>query len=454
MKTKKNALLPKISFFLSFLFFIFLFTAHTQESKKTNEARQLWLKGFEIYEKAELDEKLGKYSEALQGYEKAITFFKTVRSNYPDWNTYLIDFRIKKCSEQITNLRNLLKKTEEKRTVIDEKVPSALDVKIYEARIKDLQEELLSTRQQLEKALSGISAAKKEAAQGAAALEELRRLNQEKIELEKRYQLLSEQLDKALKKEESSKSLDKDTELNALKNKLKEYVDKLNAIEGKIKEYEEQTQILKKENQTLKMAKTEFDFKEKEYENKIKTTEKRLEDTLKNLDLLREKITKQEEIVEELKKENGKLNSKLAEQKKENDELTDKLSKALDKSQSDSLLKKLQEENTNLLKNIEDNKLKIDNFAKIAEEQHKIAAELAVKNEKLEKILADYVKKDETSTTELIALKKKLSELSELSASQEKDIATLTKEKLAYEDTIQKLSQKVNQLTKKDDDYT
>ncbi len=424
-----------------------------QSQDKTSEARRIWLKGFEIYEKAEIDEKLGKFEAALKGYEEAMGHFRKVQSAHPDWNAFLIDYRIKKCSQQIEAIKTLVRKPEEKKTVQTEpsKAGPPADTRKFEAEITALRADLLEANKKLEAAQASLADSRKEAARGVAATEQLRRINEEKIEIEKRYQIVSAELRKAL---ENSSRPDSGTADEKLKKQMAELTEKAAAAEEKAKKLEEANEAAKRENQSLKMAKTESDFKAKEQDISLGNATKRLADMEKAAEAVRAKLEEEKAKSAEMKGDLEKLTKSLAEAKARNENLDGKLAELLEKNESGSMAQQLQTENKQLTDRLRKQTETLDEMAKSAEKLNKTNAEISLKNERLEKMLADYSRKSETSTSDLVSLKAKLDESVELVDVQKKDIARLSTEKMEMKKTLDDLSAKLNGLSKKDADYT
>ena len=240
-KIKKIIFVASVRVFLTFVLVFSLSCAISMlnAAEKTSDARRIWLQGFEIYEKAERNEKIGKYDEALKGYEEAIVLFKKVQEGYPDWNSFLIDYRIKKCLQQIDAIKPLSKKTQQRpatqatTTTIQETQRATQDTRNMEIQIRTLQRDLQDLRLKHETAINALAEVKKEAARGVAATEEIRRLNQEKNELEKRYAIVSDELKKALEKPSAQ---DIGQEKEKLQKEVLEFASKSIEAEKKMKD--------------------------------------------------------------------------------------------------------------------------------------------------------------------------------------------------------------------------
>ncbi len=428
-------------------------TLLAQSQDKTSEARRIWLKGFEIYEKAEIDEKLGKFEAALKGYEEAMGYFRKVQAAHPDWNAFLIDYRIKKCTQQTDAIKTLLRKPEEKKTVqtLPPKAAPSADTRRSEAETTALRAALLDANKKLEAAQASLAESRKEAARGVAATEQLRRINQEKIEIEKRYQIVSAELRKAL---ENSSRPDSGIADEKLKKQMAKLTEKAAAAEEKAKKLEEANEAMKRENQSLKMAKTESDFKAKEQEISLGNATKRLADMEKAAEAVRMKLEEEKAKSAGMKGDIEKLTKSLAEAKARNENLDGMLAELLEKNESGSIAQRLQTENKQLADRLREQTETLDEMAKSAEKLTKTNAEISLKNERLEKMLADYSRKSEMSTSDMLSLRTKLDKSIELSDMQKKDIARLLSEKMEMKKTLDDLSARLDALTRKNADYT
>ena len=272
MEKKHKFGLIILSFIFAFLLLNFTPDARAQVAEKAsnNEARTIWLRGFEVYERAEINEKAGKYDEALKGFEEAAALFKNVQSKYPQWNNSLIEYRVKICSRKIEGLKPLCKKSAE--PVKKAPPQEAKDIDTYILREKILRKELEEAKKKIEIAFAAIVEARKEAAKGVLATEGAARLANENHELEKKYAIISDELKKALEK--SSRQQD-NSESEIFNKKILEMTDSKSKIEEEIKTIRKNNEELKKENQNLKFAGTEYRYRSDKYEKTIKDSEAR-----------------------------------------------------------------------------------------------------------------------------------------------------------------------------------
>ncbi len=428
-----------------------LTTSGYSDDKRT-EARRIWLKGFEIYEKAELNEKLGKYDVALKNYEDAIAFFRNVQTNYPDWNTFLIDYRIKKCIQQIDAIKPLCKKTiEEQIAPPPSKTSTPQNTKNLEKMAESLRAELLYSKQKLESAMTSLAESRKEATRGMAAIEELRRINTEKNELEKRYQLLSIQLKNALEKTAPAET---DAEKEKLKKELSEFSAKLLEARKKEKEFFDAKEILAKENAELKLKNTETEYKAKEYEISMRNTEQRISDTNKNAEALKKNLADMNEKCARLESELEKNRKTFLETKTKNDNLSKRLSEILETNETGGLTQELLNENKTLSIQVKTQTDALDQAIHEQEKLIKTNAELVSKNQRDERVMAEQSKKIDSYLSDNKSLKDKVDEYKSSADLQKKDINGLTIEKLEQQDIIKQLNEKINTFNKKDADYT
>src|SRR3989338_180845 len=69
-----------------------------------NAARTLWLKGFDVFEKAETAEKGGDRKNSVSLYRESLGYFQKVKNQYPKWNSALVEYRLKICERKIQAL--------------------------------------------------------------------------------------------------------------------------------------------------------------------------------------------------------------------------------------------------------------------------------------------------------------------------------------------------------------
>ena len=102
--------MKKIFLLLLILISLFSFNGMAQyTTDEGNEARTLWLKGFDIFDKAETTEKRNDKRGAFPLYQEAMTYFQKVKAQYPKWNTALVEYRLKICERKIHYLLIILK---------------------------------------------------------------------------------------------------------------------------------------------------------------------------------------------------------------------------------------------------------------------------------------------------------------------------------------------------------
>ena len=70
----------------------------------------LWRSGYTNFEQGESLRERGRYSEAVEYFEKAKKNYLSVRSARPDWNQRVIAMRMEKCRTECEKMRRLLGK--------------------------------------------------------------------------------------------------------------------------------------------------------------------------------------------------------------------------------------------------------------------------------------------------------------------------------------------------------
>ena len=68
----------------------------------------LWRSGYTNFEQGESLRERGRYSEAVEYFEKAKKNYLSVRSARPDWNQRVIANRLRDCEKNLAELRRLL----------------------------------------------------------------------------------------------------------------------------------------------------------------------------------------------------------------------------------------------------------------------------------------------------------------------------------------------------------
>ena len=105
--------LPPLPLVIISLFFVGA-SLHGFGKTTNTEARNAWMRGYESLETAEKAENHSEYKEALGHYQAANQVFTQVRTDYPDWNTGIIKYRIEFCTSKIDILQRLVERAQKK----------------------------------------------------------------------------------------------------------------------------------------------------------------------------------------------------------------------------------------------------------------------------------------------------------------------------------------------------
>jgi chromosome segregation ATPase len=419
------------------------------KTAKSNEARNIWLKGFELYEKAESNEKISKYDEAKKGFEEALIYFKNVQTKHPEWNNTLVDYRIKKCLNKIEGLSLLIGKSRDSaksaKTKPSETAPDFTPLE------KKLQEQLQQSNNRLDAALSALAEAKKEAARGLLASEETSRLVKEKTDLEKKYAILSAELAKI---SEKISPQNETAQIELFKKENKIFNEQKKGYDDKIKELSDSNERLKKDIQSLNLSRTESNYNMSEQEKLIETLGRNVEEAREQVETAVKKQNTDESKYKDIKAELEAAVKNLDDAKAENNTLAKRINELVEKNDSSALVKQLQTENQLLSNDLSSVRNAIDKIKKDLNSTAQDKETLLAKIAKYETIMADLSKKNAQMSPDIDSLKRKNEEALTTIESQKKDIFRLATEKREMETNLKTIAEKTEKLSRKDSDYT
>ncbi|HCE46565.1 MAG TPA: hypothetical protein DET40_23715 [Lentisphaeria bacterium] len=413
-----------------------------------NAARTLWLKGFDIYEKAETSEKNNDKKSALSFYQDSIAYFQKVKGQYPKWNSALVEYRLKICERKLQTLQ--AETSSGKPAVPGKGTASAADP---EKELKQLKEksnlqdrQIREIQNRLDLTLLSLNEARKEAALGSKSKEEIQSVMKEKNDLEKKCALLSDELkrvqDDRDKKSDDSKWNDKIDAERKISAKLKE--DNA-AISAKSDEF-------KAQYQKAASDKMELDFKMTKLADSQKAYEDKLAETVKLVDDLTAKLKTSEKNRTGLEVDLKDVQGKMEKQKEENDKLSRTLKELVDNPSSSDLAKQLQTDNEKLKKDLAALTTRMEQESlernKLNEEKKEIQAKL----EKVEGILIDTKNENTKYGSEVENLRKKAMETTSSSATYQKSIALLSEENKSLKAEVGSLAANIDKMTKKEKD--
>ena len=397
-------------------------------TEQGNAARNIWLKGFEVFENAETAKKNGDNKSSVSLYQESLTYFQKVKKQFPQWNSALVEYRIRICSSEIRSLsipgamppvETVSATTTPVATApVKTTIPVANADAVKESselreKLGLTEKALRDTRKRLDSALVSLDEARKEAATGGKSKEEIQSLIREKNELEKKTNMLSEELKRL-----------KDLAANPAAGEL-------------AKQLQSDNEKLKKELDAVG-AKAEKDAMEK---TRLSTTVdnigKKAAETEASLDSARKNTAR-------LLDENKALKMQLETQLKQSDAAKAQLE--TESKQSDAVKAQIE----TLKKDLEAAAGKADKNAlektKFSDENIMIAAKLL----QAESFLMDAKKESAQSSAEVEKLRKKTAESALETATVQKNISQLSEENKSLKAEAQSLAGTVDKLGKKE----
>jgi Flp pilus assembly protein TadD len=434
--------MKKIFLLLLILISLFSFNGMAQyTTDEGNEARTLWLKGFDIFDKAETTEKRNDKRGAFPLYQEAMTYFQKVKAQYPKWNTALVEYRLKICERKIQALQPDSVPAAPKSTTTSSE-PDRY-VKQLKEKVGDNEKQLSELQSKLELSLQSLNEARKEAAQGEKSKEEVQSILREKNEVEKRCTALSEEV----KRLQSEKEKKIDTG---------EWTAKIESERTKSKTLSDENAALVTKNNEVKAQyqKAASDRMELEYKLKLladaqKTFDDKLEAATKSISEYISKVKDYEKRNSNLEKSLAELQSKSDKVRQENDTLNKSLKNIADNPDSGNLTKQLQSDNDKLKKEAESLVSRIEketlDKTKLADEKKEVVAKL----EKVESILIDTKNENKRISAEIESMKRKVVESGSASGTYQKNISQMSEENKSLKAEVESLAVSLDKLDKK-----
>lgn len=432
-------------FLLLILFSSFSLNCMAQyTTEEGNEARTLWLKGFDIFDKAESIEKRNDKKAALGFYQESMVYFQKVKAQYPKWNSALVEYRLKICERKIQTLQP--ESAPATSTVQKTAGPSAEPdryVKQLKEKLSVTEKQLEDTQSKLELSIQSLNEARKEAVLGVKSREEVQAILKEKNEIEKRCTALADEV-KQLKAEKEKKV---DTT---------EWTEKIEAERAKAKPLADANAVLVAKNNEIKAQyqKAASDRMELEYKLKVltdaqKTFNDKLDAASKSISDYSSKIKDFEKRNSVLEKNLADLQSKYDRVNQENTSLNKNLKDIAENPASGNLLKQLQSDNEKLKKEIEALSSRAEKELlekiKIADEKKEISAKL----EKVESILIDTKSENKRISSEIENMRRKVVESGSSTGTYQKNITQLSEENKSLKTEVESLAINLDKLGKK-----
>ncbi len=248
-----------------------LFQAQAQ-GKDDSKAREAWVLGYMKLQSATEAEEKNNLIEALNLYREARDIFQGVKQNHPDWQSDLVNFRLKFCDTRINRLKAKVATSEDERSKEDlislnrqlkadleaatkrsaqlEKTVAKLNERVEKAEADQTEKELAAQNRQLQKKLEEVE-------KRANKLEQqVNRLNvqvQDSDELGKQVEDLSDVSKKNDMLQAENKMLRKDNEMlrEGQLSQIKEVKMLVEAFEARLMRLGEAKEALIKETEKL-----------------------------------------------------------------------------------------------------------------------------------------------------------------------------------------------------------
>jgi Flp pilus assembly protein TadD len=435
--------MKKIFLLLLILISFFSYKGMAQYStEEGNEARTLWLKGFDIFDKAESTEKKNDKKAALASYQESMTYFQKVKAQYPKWNTALVEYRMKICERKIQTLQPDAIPSTVQKTATTSAEPDRY-IKQLKEKVNVNEKQLEELQSKLDLSIQSLNEARKEAAVGVKSRDEVQSILREKSEIEKRCAALSDEVKRL--QTENEKKID-----------TAEWTGKLEAERAKAKTLSDENAAIVIKNSEIKVQyqKAASDRMELEYKVKVlsesqKTFNDKLDAASKNISDYSSKAKEYEKRNSALEGNLAELQSKFDKVKQENAGLNKSLKEIAENPASSNLTKQIQADNDRMKKDIESLSSKIGRESldkiKISEEKKEMAAKL----EKVESILIDTKKENKQISAEIDNMRKKVVESGTSTDTYQSNISQLSEENKSLKAEVESLAGNLDKLGKK-----
>ncbi len=432
--------------FLLFFFFASFPLMAQYTTEEGNAARSLWLKGFEIYERGESAEKTENKKTAATLYQDALTYFQKVKTQYPKWNSALVEYRLKVCERKIQTLQGDTAPEQPAATGTTPSKPADPDkeLKLLKDKIATLEKQARETQNRLDLTLLSLNEARKEAALGSKSKEEIQSLMKEKNDLEKKYSLIADE-NKRLQDDKDKKSDD---------SKWNEKIEAERKISQKMKEdnaaLSAKNDELKAQSQKVSSEKIDLDYKMTKLTDSQKTFDDKLSFAEKALEELDTRLKASEKGKTAAEGELKDVQSKFEKQKQENEILSKKLKDIADNPLSSELAKQLQADNDKLKQDIAGQTAKMEKDALEKAKQNEEAKASSAKLEKVEAILIETKSDNVKYVAELENLRKKIADSDNSTSTYQNNIKQLSDENKTLKIEVNSLAASMEKLGKKE----
>lgn len=218
-------------------------------------AREVWLTGYNSLEKARTAEKDGNQAAAARFYQEALTTFKKVQQQYPDWQPSLIRYRIEFCRKRIEAVRDAAATSRRE-------LPRADLLDLLEktkSQLYDVETKNRELTKQLRSAADELKHARAEAARNAEAADRVSELAQQTSQLASKLKNKS-QIIQTLQQRNQALADNKTTsgKLDKLENKLQLSQVEKAKLQQRISEINKQYQKLQRTLKKLRHEKNQL----------------------------------------------------------------------------------------------------------------------------------------------------------------------------------------------------
>ena len=410
-------------------------------SDEDDKVKALWFKGFEIFEDAEKVEKEQGVEKALPLYENALKHFKGIKIKYPDWNPSFIGYRINVCEKKIEKLTGSIATTNPTAKPAPTESPAPATTP---SEMKLLKEKLDNTQKKLDNALVFVSKSQKEIDRGNKAILDLEHLSKDKSDLEKRYSLLSEELQKI-----RNNSFSESPETKNVMDKLRSQLDELNS---KYNKTVQDNRELTEKYRNLSMTKVDSESVLGKTIEENQNMRKALAEALDSVKGMRTDLGESAAKSRKQEEEIANLKTIIEEEKKKSGTMDDKFREIAEKS--GGLAEHLNSENELLKKDLGLLKIKLDSESREKKELQDKAVEKDVKIQRLDNLLAELGASSKKYASELEIRTNTVQETLKKNSEMAAKIKGLEEQNQSLSDEIKKIAAKYESFVKKDKEYT
>lgn len=329
----------KVFFVIIFSFSLLLFTIAVDNK----DAGELWLSAYSLYEKAEQYYNSEDYSSSFVYYQKALKKFNDLHGAYPDWNSELVSYRITYCEEKEAIINSKLRQGNMDKSS-DELIKENIEL---QTRLADYQDKLANEQNKLKDALSRREKNQGEFLKNNETIEKLKQVMKEKLELEKKYSLVSEGLGKG--------TFEDSNLIENLRSDMEQQRKKLESVLQEKQKIENEHSEFKKKYSNMVLQKADIDYHLKAEEERSKSRQSSYLQASKQIDVLSEEIKRLTVEKNNLAKKLTTAKISLQEEQQNRDNL-----KAVIENNSNGAAVELSKENSSLKKQLQNFQKEID----------------------------------------------------------------------------------------------